>query len=638
MQYRHAKLDNVHRAVKAVNCIEELLLGVLKDHPQWSNLLKAVDARVDKTLGVLRPQVVADHRNLLASLGWPPKFLASNKENGEVTGIPNPLVLMQGEKKQSYAQSFLALCALQHEQLRREERYHILLGQKKEETLGLWAIDELVSSIASRIEHHLLKWINQPELMFALVYKITSDFIEGVDDVLQPLIDEARLVSCSAKEAWVSAMVQVLAGFLGKKVFPVLAERYKEESTKAEAITSWLYLIDEIVRFDKRMQSFVSSETYLLPGSSRSMSTLSSFCDRPDWLRIWAKIELKDAWNKLKAELKDERTWSTDHKLETGIDHYFLSTREDHKAPLAAEYALKTAWDMIQRCQTLPGTARRIKFIRSAPGKFLRRFFKVLLSRRKSVDFLAHVPEESLAEVCQLINAARFSEFKLQEWSDDVDLLELRLVEKGLDINPKVDATNGGCFFEEEIESLIEMETNWLMDLITHVLHQFENHAYYYFHNVEQFEQVTEIDITISDDFVEALDYLRSQLRLMKEYLNANDFLDTWRSIADGLDHFTSRSLLSLGAQFSVGGVKQLIADMQGLFFAFDAFCARPESFFPCIRDFLKLLKLGKKEVEDLKSNLLDHEKCSNCLLTYSISSLSVDQALQILNNRTFLV
>lgn len=492
LQNLHAKLDNVHRAANAIKDIEKLLLGVLKDHPQWCNLLKAVDARVDKTLGVIRPQVIADHRSLLAYLGWPPKFLASNTQYGESTGIPNPLVLMQGEKKQSYSQSFLALCALQHVQILREERHLILLGKKKEETLRLWAIDELVSSIASRIEHHFLKWIDQPELMFALVYKITRDFIEGVDDVLQPLIDEARLVSCSAKEAWVSAMVQVLSGFLGKKVFPVLVGRYKEKSTKTDAISSWLHLIDEIVRFDKRMQSFISSETYLFPGSSASMSALSSFCDRPDWVNIWAKIELKDAWNKLKPELKDERAWSTDHKLKTENenDQYFLSTREDHKAPLAAEYALKTAWELMQRCKTLPGTARRIQFIRSAPGKFLWRFFKLLISRHKSANFPAYDAEENLVKVCQLINAARYSEFKLQEWSDDVDLLELRIVEKGLTLDPKLDATHVSCFFEEQIGSLVEMQTTWLMEFITHVLHQFENHSYYYFHNVEQFEQV----------------------------------------------------------------------------------------------------------------------------------------------------
>ncbi|XP_057539880.1 RINT1-like protein MAG2L [Amaranthus tricolor] len=635
--YFHAKLGNVHRAVKAINIIEDLLLGILKNHPQWCHLLKAVDARVDKMMAVLRPQVIADHRSLLSSLGWPPKILASNTRSSEATGIPNPLLLMQGEKKQSYPQSFLALSALEHAQSRREERHHILLGKVKERTMGLWAIDELVSSIASRIEHHLLKWTDQPEFMFALVYKITHDFIEGVDDVLQPLIDQARMFSCSAKEAWVFSMVQFLSEFLGKKVFPVLSERYRERITKSDASSSWLHLIDEIIKFDKRMQLFIIPETYLLPSSAGSMSALSLFCDRPDWLRIWAKVELKDAWNRLKAKLKDVRAWSTVYILEkTENDQYVLSTSEDYKAPLAADFALTTAWEMIQRCQTLPCTARRIHFMRSAPGKFLWRFFNVLLERHKSAEFLAHDAEQNLVTVCQLINSARFSEFKLQTWSDDVDLFELRLAEKGLDIDPTLNATNDSYFFEEEIESLIEMETNWLMELITHVLHQFENYSFYYFHNVERFEEVTERDTSISDDLVVALDNLRSLLNLFREHLNAKDFLDTWRSIADGLDHFIFHNILALGVQFSDNGAKQMIFDMEGLFYAFKAFCAHPEAFFPCIRDFLKFLKLDKKAVEDLKADILLHAKCSDCLLTYSISSLSVDQTLQILNNRMF--
>ena len=39
----------------------------------------------------------------------------------------------------------------------------------------------------------------------------------GVSDILQPSIDAARLSSYSANEAWVSAMVHMLSGFLTKK-------------------------------------------------------------------------------------------------------------------------------------------------------------------------------------------------------------------------------------------------------------------------------------------------------------------------------------------------------------------------------------------------------------------------------------
>lgn len=99
-------------------------MNVQNLHPHWSNLLKAVDTRVDKILGVLRPQVIADHRSLLASLGWPPKLLSSDMQTEEAAGVPNPLVLMQGEKKQSFPKLscslHIATCAVQK---RRKEAF-----------------------------------------------------------------------------------------------------------------------------------------------------------------------------------------------------------------------------------------------------------------------------------------------------------------------------------------------------------------------------------------------------------------------------------------------------------------------------------------------------------------------------------
>ncbi|CAL5380076.1 unnamed protein product [Camellia sinensis] len=216
---------------------------------------------LDRTLNLLRQQVLADHRALLSSLGWPPKVFMSKIESGKISILPNPL----------------------HLQTRREERQLGLLGKKKLNT-GLWAIDELVSPIASRSEYHFSKWVDQPEFIFALVSKITKDFVGGVDDVLQPLIDRAKLVSLSAKEAWISVMVQTLSSFLAKRVLSVLVKRYKEKKEKSEMISSWLHLIDLMVNFDRQMMSFVNSEAYLftedsemLEGSSRGLSVFSLF-------------------------------------------------------------------------------------------------------------------------------------------------------------------------------------------------------------------------------------------------------------------------------------------------------------------------------------------------------------------------
>ncbi|GMP41317.1 hypothetical protein CsSME_00011467 [Camellia sinensis var. sinensis] len=265
----------------------------------------------------------------------------SKIESGKISILPNPLVLMQVDKQKAYSESFLELCALQHLQTRREKRQLGLLGKKKLNT-GLWAIDELVSPIASRSEYHFSKWVDQPEFIFALVSKITKDFIGGVDDVLQPLIDRAKLVSLSAKEAWISVMVQTLSSFLAKRVLSVLVKRYKEKKEKSEMISSWLHLIDLMVNFDRQMMSLVNSEAYLftedsemLEGSSRGLSVFSLFSDRPDWLKIWAKIELKVGRMKLKEELKHERAWLVDTKNEIGsavdttTERFLLYSREN---------------------------------------------------------------------------------------------------------------------------------------------------------------------------------------------------------------------------------------------------------------------------------------------------------------------
>jgi hypothetical protein len=659
MQDSGPKQEKLLQAIKAMNDIEKLLINIGKFQPQWCNLLKSVDARVDKILVALRPQVFADHRAVLASLGWPPKLLTSKTESIQISGIPNPLGLMQGDKRESYSHRFVALCALQHLQKQREERQFNLLG-RKEYNMQLWAIDELVSPIASRMEYHFAKWVDQPEFIFALVYKVTRDFIVGVDDVLQPLIDRARLVSCSAKEAWLSAMIQMLSGFLAKNIFSGLAERYREIHMKSEVMTSWLHLIDLIVPFDKRMQSLVNLETCLFlaesekyEGLSRGMSVLMIFCDRPDWLKIWAKIELRVACKKLKAELKDERAWIIDNKhgsalhINTNTEQYLLSTREDHKAPSIAESALKISWELIERCQTLPATLPRLQFIRSAAVKFLWYFFEVLLLRFQRTEFPPEYSnDDALIRLCGLINAARYVESKLQEWSDDVEILEMRIAENDSNHRDKDESIDNSCFFVEEIENLSEFETNWLMEIIAVILREFENLSLEYVQNKEHFEQElaaltpvrlsATMDLPVSTDFVEALDVLRSQLNVLKTSLNPRDFLDLWRSVAEGLDHFVSCSSLTSKIQFSDCGVSQFETDMQALLCIFQPFCARPQAFFPCIKETLKLLNMNKGEVRHLRVVLSTGENGMKCLHVHGISHLPFDQVDKLLRNRKF--
>ncbi|XP_037495457.1 RINT1-like protein MAG2L isoform X2 [Jatropha curcas] len=649
------KQERLLRAIKGMNNIEDVLVDVVKFHPQWSHLLESVDIRVDKILAIVRPQILADHRALLGSLGWPPKLLTLKVDSGESASFPNPLVLMEGEKRKYYSQSFLGLCTLQHLQTRREDRQHNIFG-RKECFMKFWAIDELVSPIASRMEHHFSKWAEQPEFMFALVYKITRDFIVGVDDVLQPLIDRARLTSYSAREAWVSAMVQMLSGFLARGVVSVLAERYKEKHMKSEVISSWLHLIDHAVAFDKRMQLLVSSEIHFFEESksydSRCLSVLMIFCDRPDWLKIWTKIELKDAWKRLKLELKDERVWSIDKNSRTDFPigaetvQFLLATREDYKAPLVTESALKITWEMIERCGTLPAVLPRVRFIRSTSARFLWHFLNVLALRCKNTEFLLDNSNDALIKVCGSINAARYIESKLQEWSDDVNFLELRIAERDLEINGNHDGVDNNSFFGEEVKSLLELNTNWLMDIISFLLHQFEELSWEYLQNKGYFKQQQEnftsnsipanMELSVSIDIVEALDAIKTQLDLLKLNLNKKDFLDLWRSVADGLDQFIVSSISTSDIQFSSWGINQFEADMQKLFLVFQPYCARPEAFLPCIKETLKLLTMCEAEANYLQVVASNDENRTKCLRSFGILHLSFDQVDKILRNRKF--
>ncbi|KAF9624770.1 hypothetical protein IFM89_013851 [Coptis chinensis] len=311
------KNEKMILACRAMNDIEDVLTSVLKNTSKWCMLLKSVDGRVDKPLAVLRLQALADHRIILNSIGWPPPLLTSELEGENGSELPNPLVLMQGGTKERYSQSFLALCSLQHLHNREKRKNFDVLGHKRDHRYGLWTIDELVSPIALRTEHHFSKWHDQPKFIFALGYKVTRDLVVGIDDILQPLIDKARM------------------------------HKLADLGT-----------------------AHVAGESI---GFSREISLLSIFCDQPDWLRIWAKIELKDALKKLSSELENPKAWMISNKVksytELEPESFILTSGEDHNAPPIAEAVVKITQVMIERCQTLPSFLLRIQFIRSSSVK-----------------------------------------------------------------------------------------------------------------------------------------------------------------------------------------------------------------------------------------------------------------------------
>ncbi|KAI0520088.1 hypothetical protein KFK09_007553 [Dendrobium nobile] len=626
-------------AVKAMKDIEEVLAGVAKNRPWWTNLLKAVDSRVDKAHAILRPQCLTDYRILIASLGWPPALSATNVDKDNCMEMQNPLFLMQGEKKARYSQSFLVLCSLQQLQAKREARSSLLeknhracnpsdfndVGEVSFFKDGLWPIDELVNPIALRMEYHFSKWLDQPKFIFALVYKITQTFLDGVENILQPFIDNAKMLGCSAKEAWVLAMMKVLLDYLERQVFPALTKNHCKRDAESELTSSLLHMVDLMITFDRRMKILSTSGIHVTGSSAAiewfvpSFSIMSIFNDHSDWLQIWAEMEVKDAEGKLKPQLEDETSWlkvssnqagDTYHKEESFL---FLS-REDYKAPLIADSVFHFAWAMIERGLSIPSMQRRNQFIGASANLFLSHFFNILHERSRDVEFMVVITDDiELLRLCSAINTACYCEHVLQEWSEDVNLLEM---------GASGDDSKG--MFEDGIMVLVNLQTDCLEEILTALLLHFDNLCWNYVQDSGQWE-MKQVDsdgsirdeeyLFISPTFMEALDMLRDRIQFLKQNLNPQNFLDLWRSIAGGLDHFIFKSIPMNNASFSSLGINQFRTDMKALFLIFKPFCARPEAFFPCISNSLKLLEINKKDADQmLKLFSQGHTESEDCL------------------------
>lgn len=256
-------------AIKTLKLAEDILTSVTKTHPQWAHLVSAVDHRVDRALAILRPQAIADHRALLTSLGWPSPLstlTSSTSDTGRSNEVLSPLFTMQGDPKEQYCENFFALCRLQ--ELQRQRKSRQLEGYNRELALyqPLWVIEELVNPISLASQRHFSKWIDKPEFIFALVYKIIRDYVDSMDELLQPLVDEAMLTGYSCREEWISGMVSSLSTYLAKEIFPKYAQPDEDgvTGTQEQARILWLHLVDLMTSFDKQIKSLIEHSGILL--------------------------------------------------------------------------------------------------------------------------------------------------------------------------------------------------------------------------------------------------------------------------------------------------------------------------------------------------------------------------------------
>ncbi|XP_031473301.1 RINT1-like protein MAG2 [Nymphaea colorata] len=644
------KLEKLHSSVDILSKIEDIVCQLAETRPQWANLVRAVDLRVDKVLAVLRPQSIVDHRVILAELGWPPPLVTTNSDRGRNCDLLNPLAVVDGITKERYSKNFLSLCVFQQLTVKRQNRFDNSCPKSLDHRL--WTIDELVSPIASRAEQHFLKWTDEPDFIFALAYKITRDFVDGIEELLQPLIDKARLLAFSAREAWIRTMADMFSSYVKKHMMPVLASKYQVGSEIIEVKTSFLHMIDLMISFDKKIQAlldpmvlkpFETAWENTVPPMSFIISIMSIFSDHTDWFHVWMEIELNDAEEKLNTGMKEESAWliNVKHGDDLDIKKVFESpdcwTREENKTPKIASAVMGIMWSIIQRCQSLPIMTMQVQFIRSTASQILLQFVDVLWQQCEELEISdAMVDCSGLIKVVQSINAARYCETVLETWCDGIHFLEMRVAEVLRD-RPKGTSDSHGCIFEHELDELKTFETEWLAEIMAFLLRQFDYLSCGYFRRKDQWEHVEETDdtdqvSTLSAAFLATLDALQMGLAYFCTNLNLKDFVDLWRSVANGLDHFIFSNIPLGNVKFSSLGVKQFGVDMKALFCIFKPYCDRPEAFFPCTNDSIRLLSMLEQEAKHIEV-LADREK-REYLRSHGVTHISAAQACKILRNR----
>ncbi|XP_073015097.1 RINT1-like protein MAG2 [Primulina eburnea] len=624
-------------ALRHLKSTEDLLTSVSKRHPEWNRLVSAVDHRIDRALAILRPQAIADHRALLASLGWPPPLstLSSSTSDAErSTEVKNPLFTMKGDLKVQYCVSFLALCGLQ--ELQRQRKSRQLGGRYKDFALHqpLWAIEELVNPISIASQCHFSKWIEKPEYIFALVYKITREYVDSMDDLLQPLVDEAMLSGYSCREEWILAMVSSLSTYLAKEIFPIYVDQLSEESEtgiKTQARLSWLHLVDLMLAFDKQVQTLAAHSGMHLSleedGNVQNLSSLTVFCDRPDWIDLWADIELSEALSKLKSQMEDNKNWLSEDR---GVS--LLSGQEDNKSPLISSAVLQRLSSVIDRCRSLPSASLRSRFVKLTGSPIICKFFDCLLLRCQEAEGLtALADDDALTKVALSVNAARYFESVLKEWCEYVFFLEMGLsntdkLEKEDD--PTATGAPGNGIFDEEIKRLNEFIIEWVEKLSTVVSRGFEARCRDYIKNKKQWQERSQEDSAQSRSYLTAMDYLQGKLSILEEGLNKIDFTRVWRSLAAGIDKLFFHGLLVGKIKFYNWGVERLSNDLMVLFGVFGAWCLRPQGFFPKISEGLKLLKMANN---DVNNKLIREERW---LKENGIRHLTAAEVEKIVKNR----
>ena len=285
---------------------------------------------------------------------------------------------------------------------------------------------------------------------------------------------------------------------------------------------------------------------------------------------------------------------------------------------------------MIERGRALPNRGMQIHYNRSSAVKFLNDFFLVLCDRCEAMQLSnTALEDQSLSKASCAINAARYCENVLREWDEDTTFL---------DMGPQ------GSLFTDEISFLVKLGANYLEQILSAILLEFEDLSWEYVQNIGSWRGQTAVEDQILDEenagvslgFIASLDVLTDRITKLKQYLNSKDFLDLWRSIAEGLDYFIYSSIRWGEVNFSDTGVIQLRVDTKALLHIFRPFCSRPEAFFPFLSESLRLLTMKKSDAHYLLEMLTDDTRSNSCLKHQGLHHVNAGQAVKILRSRKF--
>ncbi|GBG61340.1 hypothetical protein CBR_g20374 [Chara braunii] len=495
---------------------------------------------------------------------------------------PNPLLLASNALKEKFKRCFVALTQLQLLQHERERRARMRWGigdgkgddasgaarltspkvtdgiQKYdaaginmmtgEEKIGvngyfwhsswrastyLWAMDALVEPIAERAKYHFTKWVDKPELVFALICKVVGEHTDALETEIQPLLDAPDVhgitkmirVTLGAREEWVKSVVeQMAAEHLRSQVLPKLAVKVREEGPCGTGAALWLHMVDEALMFDMTMGEVAAGRSLKAGGRGAARGAaakakqrqgmeawkmlegqfagcLKVFEERPDWLAVWAMVELEDLQKKIDMAVKADGAWEINlldkmgasRRRGSGDGHGMalghrggdvdLSLASEYQPPQCVDGILMLLRVATDRCKGLPAGRGRLAFVRAVTAAGVREFAEVMRRQCEEVEACTSLSgEQNLASVGVRLNAARYVENALQEWGDEMFFLELRLWDAFTGNRRRHDGAKArgkeidniqGTVFDGEIDYLGQFRSEWTAKIISAVIRGF---------------------------------------------------------------------------------------------------------------------------------------------------------------------